>query len=115
MAHTLKIEGDTLILEFKGLEQVAALKTRLEFKLKNITKVSTEPHKWIEGLRVAGVGLPGVIKEGSYVVSGKRVFFAMRHPEKCVTIEFENEEYDAIVVEVDDRQSVVEQIKCAIS
>lgn len=111
MAHRIKIEGGKLVVEFKGIEEIATLKKKLEFNLKNVVSVSTEPHHWIEGLRIAGVGLPGVIKEGSYIVSGKKVFFAMKHPENCVTIELKNEDYDAIVIEVDDKQKVAQEIK----
>lgn len=106
MAHRIHIEGDRLVVEFEGLEAIEAIKQRLEFSLSNIVSVSTEPHKWVEGLRVGGTGLPGVIKEGRYIIDGKKVFFAMRHPDKCITVEFMNEPYDEIVVEVDDKEEV---------
>ncbi|HEU16411.1 MAG TPA: hypothetical protein ENO38_01910 [Nitrososphaeria archaeon] len=110
MAHRMYVEGDRLVVEFEGLEVVEAIKRRLEFSLENITSVSTEPHGWWEGLRMGGTGLPGAIKEGRYVVNGKRVFFAMRHPERCVTVEFKDEPYDAIVVEVNDKEAVAREL-----
>lgn len=106
MPHKMYVEGDKLVVEFEGLEELAAFKRRLEFSLNNIVSVSTEPHKWIEGIRVAGTGLPGVIKEGRYEVNGKRVFFAMRNPDRCVTVDFKNEPYDEIVIEVEDKEEV---------
>jgi len=38
----------------------------------------------------------------------------VKHPENCVTIELKNEDYDAIVIEVDDKQKVAQEIKEAI-
>ncbi len=102
------------MVEFEGLEEFAAIKRRLEFSVDNIVSVTTENHPWVEGIRVGGVGIPGVIKEGRYIVNGKKVFFAMRHPDKCVTVEFKNEEYDVIVIEVDDKEKVAEEIRSYI-
>ena len=51
MAHRMYVVGDKLVVEFEGLEEIAAIKRRLEFSLSNIVSVSTEPHRWIEGER----------------------------------------------------------------
>ena len=110
MPHRIYVEDGKLIVEFEGFEAVEALKRRLEFSLSNIVSVSTEPHRWLEGLRVGGTGLPGVIKEGRYIVNGKAVFFAMKHPEKCITIELKNERYDAVVVEVEDKEALKQEL-----
>ena len=37
----------------------------------------------------------------------------MRHADKCVTVEFRNEDYDGIVIEVDDKEKVAEEIRNA--
>ncbi len=110
MPHKLFVEGKKLIVDFEGLEEVAALKKRLEFKLDNIVSVSTDTKKWLEGIRVGGTGLPGVIKEGRYLLKDGTAFFAMRHPDKCVTVEFKNEPYKYLVVEVDDKNKIAEEL-----
>ena len=113
MMHRLFISGGKLIVEFEGLEGLEAIKRRLEFSVSDIVSVTTGPHPWIEGVRIGGTGLPGVIKEGRYVIDNRKVFFAMRHADKCVTVEFRNEDYDGIVIEVDDKEKVAEEIRNA--
>jgi hypothetical protein len=110
MPHKISIVNDRLVVEFEGLEEIAAIKKRLEFNLKNVVSVSTETRRWIEGIRVGGTGLPGVIKEGRYMLNGKKAFFAMRDPDKCITIEFAEEPYTYLVVQVDDKEKVAEEI-----
>ena len=110
MSHKISIVGDRLVVEFAGLETIAAIKKRLEFNLKNVVSVSTETRKWIEGIRVAGTGLPGMIKEGRYLLHGKKAFFAMRDPDRCVTIKFIGEPYTYLVVQVDDKKKTAEEI-----
>ncbi|MEM0118622.1 MAG: hypothetical protein QXX17_00670 [Conexivisphaerales archaeon] len=110
MPHKLFINEDKVIVEFEGIEVLEAFERRLVFSLSNVVSVTTGSHPWIEGFRISGAGLPGVVKEGRYIVNGKKVFFAMRHPDFCVTIEFRNEEYDVIVVEVDNKERVAKEI-----
>ena len=114
MAHELRIENGKIKVEFHGLEKLAAIKEKLEFNLNNVVSVSTESKKWIQGLRVGGTGLPEVIKEGRYIIDGKKAFFAMRDPDKCITIEFKNEPYSYLIIEVDDKEKIAEDIKKAV-
>ncbi|MGC8623122.1 MAG: hypothetical protein ACP5TK_00425, partial [Candidatus Micrarchaeia archaeon] len=108
----VEIKDGKIKVEFQGLEELAAIKRKLEFDLNNVVSVSTDQKKWIEGLRVGGTGLPGIIKEGRYVMrGGKTAFFAMKDPTKCVTIEFKNEPYDYLIIEVEDKEKVAEMIK----
>ncbi|MGC8581152.1 MAG: hypothetical protein ACP5RS_03370 [Thermoplasmata archaeon] len=114
MGHRVEISGEKIIITFEGLEKIEAIKSRLEFNLKNIVYVSTETRKWIEGLRIGGTGLPGVIKEGRYVFrDGSKAFFAMRNPDECVTIQFKNEFYDYLIFDVDDKDKVANEIRKA--
>ena len=110
MPHKISVVNGRLIVEFTGFETIAAIKKRLEFDLKNVVSVSIETRKWIEGIRIGGTGLPGVIKEGRYILDGKTAFFAMRDPDKCVTIEFVDEPYTYLVVQVDNKKKTAEEI-----
>ncbi|MEM3670885.1 MAG: hypothetical protein QW767_03970 [Thermoprotei archaeon] len=110
MPHEVRLEDGKLIIVFHGLETLEAFKRRMEFPVEHITSVSTSPHKWVEGLKLVGARLPGVVTEGIFLVDGKKVFFAMHHPESCVTVELAGEAYSALVVDVDDKQRVAEEI-----
>jgi len=112
MTHKLEIKDGKIKVEFEGLEKLEAIKNKLEFNLSNVVSVSTEDKKWIQGLRVGGTALPGVIKEGRYLLKdGKKAFFAMKNKDKCITIEFKNEAYDYLVIEVDNKEEIAKQIK----
>lgn len=119
MAHKLSVRDGKLVVEFSGLESFEAIKKRLEFSLGSIVSVSTETRRWLEGIRVGGTGLPGVIKEGRYILKDGRAFFAMRRPDKSITIEFRDEQYKYLIVEVDDKKKAADRImqarkKCSV-
>ena len=110
MPHKLSIREGKIIVEFERLEKVAAIKKRLVFRLNDVVSVSTETRRWLEGIRVGGTGIPGVIKEGRYMLKDGRAFFAMRNPDKCVTIEFKNEPYKYLVIDVDHKDKIAKEL-----
>ena len=60
--------------------------------------------------QIRGTGVPGVIKEGRYLLHGKKAFFATRDINKCLTIEFKNEPYTYLIVEVRDKERSAKEI-----
>ena len=111
MVHKISIDGDALVVEFLGWEKIAALKMKeLWFSLQNVVSITTESRKWLEGIRYGGTGVPGVIKEGRYLLHGKKAFFATRDINKCLTIEFKNEPYTYLIVEVRDKERSAKEI-----
>jgi hypothetical protein len=57
-----------------------------------------------------------VIKDGRVLDSdGRMMFFEMRHPDKCVTVNLDHEKYKAIVFEVPDKDQAAELIRNALN
>lgn len=105
---TVKIEGDNLVFEIHGFDEILSLKRTISVPLEHVTSVSTErvPWKAFQQLRVGGTGLPGVAKDGRFMTSdGSLSFFEMHHPDKCITVNLDHETYKQIVFEVDDKEA----------
>lgn len=51
---------------------------------------------------------------GRYNTKEGRLLVAFRDPEKCVVISLKDEQYDKVIVQVDDKDEVADQIRGAI-
>jgi hypothetical protein len=113
MAGTIRIEGDDLILELHGVDQIFAIKRSISVPLAHITSVSTDtvPWKAFQQLKVGGTSLTGVIKEGRFLDQNGMTFFEMRHPDRCITLNLDHETYKKIVFEVDDKEAAAQTIR----
>jgi len=95
MVGTVKIEGDNLVFELHGVDEIISIKRSISIPLKHVVSVSTEKVSWkpFEQLRVVGASLPGVVKDGRFLTSEGIMFFEMRDPDKCVTVNLNHERY----------------------
>jgi hypothetical protein len=116
MAGTVTIEGDEVVFELQGVDKFLAGKKRLAVPLGHIKSVSTENVDWGPVSHPLGTGssIPSVLKDGSFRTSDGLTFFEMHHPDKCITVTLENENYQKIIFEVDDKETTAELIKAAI-
>ena len=58
--------------------------------------------------------MPGVITAGAFYQDGKRVFWDVHHPEKTIVIDLHDEQYNELIVEVEDPEAAVDLIQSAI-
>jgi hypothetical protein len=117
MVGTVTIEGDQVVFELHGADRFLAMKKRIAVPLNHIKSVSTENVSWGPFSHKStrrGSQMPGVVKDGSFRTSDGLIFFEMHHPDKCVTVTLEGEEYQKIIFEVDDKETTAELIKAAI-
>jgi hypothetical protein len=115
MAGTVTIEGDQVVFELHGVDKFLAGKKRLAVPLEHIKSVSTENVNWGPFSHPqTGSSIPSVVKDGSFRTSDGLTFFEMHHPDKCVTVTLEDEKYQKIIFEVDDKEATAELIKAAI-
>ena len=113
-----QILDGVLHMEVEGMDKVWALKSQLSIPLEHITDVRLDSdvvHQWWRGMKLPGTNLPGVISAGTFYQDGKRVFWDIHHPEMAVVIMLNHEFYNELVIEVDDPQAFVSQIKNKIS
>jgi hypothetical protein len=114
----ISITDDQLHLEVKGLDKLWAFKGKLEIPLKHIRSVRYDPEVargWWHGIKIVGSNLPGVITAGTFFQHGQRVFWDVHNPEQTIIIDLHDERYSELIVEVENPQFAVEQIRGAIS
>ncbi|MFJ4618890.1 hypothetical protein [Streptomyces sp. NPDC088812] len=111
-------ERGLLIAEFQGLDKLWALKSRLEIPLAHVRGATHDPGiaREPKGVRTGGTSLPGVITAGRFRRDGERLFWDVKNPDKAVVIELADaEDYDRLVLEVDDPRAAVALVEGAVT
>jgi hypothetical protein len=113
----IEISGSTLVVHIGGIDQLLALKSRIEVPLAHIAEVSGNPpeaHRAYHGLRMGGTNLPGVITAGRFLEHGEWAFWDVHDPDKAILIRLHDEGYAKLVVGVDDPAAAVSTITSAL-
>ncbi len=112
MGGTIKVEGENLVFELHGVDQILSFTRSIFVPLAHITSVSTDVVPWASfQIRVLGTNVPGVVKDGSYLDNDGTLFFEMHHHDKCITVNLDHETYKRIVFEVDDKEAAATLIR----
>ena len=112
------IEPGKLIFEVEGMHKFWALRSRLEIPIQHVKDVYADPSPamgWFQGLKIAGTDLPNIFRAGLFLQDGEKVFWDVRNPENTIVIELRDEKFVRLIVEVDDPEVAVSNIKKAIS
>ncbi|SFQ36857.1 hypothetical protein [Hymenobacter arizonensis] len=110
------VHHDTVVFTVRGLHKVFAFKSELTVPRSHITEVRADPEaaKHIEGLRAGGTSVPGLVTAGTFYLdhqgSHKPSFIDVAKPENVVVITLRDEEYQQLIIEVDDPVEVVAQL-----
>ena len=113
----VELAEDTLIVHVRGMDQLWALRSRLEIPLSHVVGAQADPQEargWWPGIRTGGTQLPGVITAGTFYQEGERVFWDVHNPEKTVVIKLKDERYARLVVEVENPPATVAAIEEAL-
>jgi hypothetical protein len=111
---TVRVEGGNAIFEVEASHKLWALKSRIELPLTHIKQVYIDPEPpmgWLDGLNLMGTDLPHYFRAGTFWLHGSWAFFDVRHPEKTIVVELENEHYAKLIVEVEDPQATVQMLQ----
>jgi hypothetical protein len=114
----IKIEGDRAAFEIEGWDKLWSLRSRLEIPLDHIkgAHVDSQPAMgWLQGLKVAGAGLPNVFRAGTFYQDGGFVFWDVHHPENTIVVELDHERFQKLVIEVADPVTAANEIQTAVS
>jgi hypothetical protein len=116
MTGKIEIENDNLVFILTGIDKVLALRNKLTIPLKNVKSVSTAKADWnhFKMLRVAGTRIPEIITDVVYLSKEGLLFYEIRDPDKCNTVELENERYKKVVFEVSDKESTAKMNQQAL-
>jgi hypothetical protein len=113
----VSIHGDRVRFEVEGWDKFWALKSHLEIPLAHVLAARVDPESarglW-HGLRLPGTQIPGIITAGTFYQSDGAVFFDVHDPERTVVIDLDHEQYQRLVIEVDEPAEVVESLRAAI-
>ncbi len=113
----VRIEGDTAIFEVLGSHRFWALRDKVKVRLENIRSVRHDPTVtlgWWEGWRMPGTHIPGLIIAGTYYRDGQKRFWDVTDPRRTIVVELENEEYDRLIVDVENPRETVERLDAAL-
>ena len=90
------MEGDLIVFKVEGLDQLWALRSRLEIPLAHVINVeanSEQVGRWWHGLKLFGTDVPGLFAAGTFYYQGELVFWDVRHPENTVIVSLDHERY----------------------
>jgi len=113
MTGKIDIENDNLVFTLTGVDKVLALKSKLSIPLNHVKSVSTDQADWnyFKMLKVMGANIPGIIVDGMFLSKEGLLFYDMHDPNKCITVELENEKYKKVIFEVPDKVAVAKMIQ----
>lgn len=107
------VHHDTVVFTVQGLHKVLSFKSQLTVPRSHIVGVRHDPAaaQHLEGLRAGGPSMPGLVKAGTFyldhLASHKPTFLDVANPENLVVIDLRDEEYQQLIIEVDDPVTVV--------
>lgn len=110
MVH-FELTDRELIVQVNGLHKLWSLKSELRIDRTHVVGVHTDLSK-VEsfGLRFPGTYIPGLIKAGTYIHATGKDFWDVVNRSKSLVIELKDEEYQHLVVEVDDVQQALDSL-----
>jgi hypothetical protein len=114
----LELTPTSLVVHVTGLDRILTLHSRLEIPREHIVSVTYDPQEaqrefdsfWRETY-VPGAHRPGGALAGTFVEHGERIFWDVHHPQKTVIITLAHEQFNKIIVEVEDPQRVAQSIQ----
>jgi len=116
MTGKISVENDNLVFTLTGVDRVLALKSKLTIPLKHVKSVSTAKADWnyFNMLKVAGTRIPELVVDGRFLSKEGLLFYEMHDPDKCITVELEDEKYKKVVFEVSDKEDTAKMIQDAL-
>lgn len=115
----INVKGDQLIISMEGSRKLWALKSELSIPLDNVTKVTVNPEIWKGtpkfGQKRIGTDLYGFYFAGTFIQDGNKVFYDLKRKEDAVVVTLKDEEFDCLVVGVEDSNTTVELIEKSLN
>jgi len=66
-------------------------------------------------MKVMGARIPGLIEAGTFLQHGKQVFWDVEDPDQTIIIDLVHENYQEIIIQVENPGEAISQIKKAIA
>jgi hypothetical protein len=97
------VEGDRVVFSVEGLDQLWALRSRLEIPLAHVTGVEANADqvgRWWHGLKLWGTDVPGLFAAGTFYYHGEVVFWDVHDAAKTIIVSLAHERYRKLIIEV---------------
>ena len=114
----VRIENEQLIITMQGARKLFSLKSEVSIHLDNVTGVKrglewSELPGFLDSLRV-GSHVPGFYFGGTFFQKDSKAFYDVKRKENAVVIDIKNEDFDTLVIGVDDCEATVALIQQAL-
>jgi len=109
--------SDRVAFEVEGMDQLWALRSRIDIPLTHITDVECDPGqvgRWWHGWKLMGAEVPGLFAAGTFYYHGELVFWDVRDPEHTIVVSLNHERYKKLILEVADPGGVVSRLRAAL-
>jgi hypothetical protein len=120
MSAEVVIDGNALRVELSGLTGKLSMKSQLEVQIADVTGVrvatvddAREGQPLKELWPVVGTWFPGWFKIGSFGKGDQKQFWYVHDHDRVLVIDLAHDEYVRLVLEVDDPDTVAEQINAS--
>lgn len=118
MAVSISVTNKTLVMNVEGIDKLLSFKGSMQIPLEHVKSVRRDPdalQNLTGGVKVAGAGIPGLIRAGTWAGREGLAFWDVRHADRTLVIELHDERYARLIVEVDDPDAAVSLIEKALS
>jgi len=114
----VKIENEQLIITMQGARKLFSLKSEVSIHLDNVAGVKrglewSELPGFLDSLRI-GSHVPGFYFGGTFFQRDSKAFYDVKRKENAVVIDIKNEDFDTLVIGVDDCEATVALIEQAL-
>lgn len=106
------VSENEMKLVIKGVHKLWALKSKMNIAINQIKDVRiNQVIKKPEGCRLYGCYIPGFIYSGTYYSENGKVFWDVSNIDKSIIIDLNNSDYSQLIIEVDNPEKTVNEIK----
>lgn len=113
----VSVQGDRVVFDVEGLDQLWALRTRLQIPVGHVAAVEYDPEqvgRWWHGLKLMGTEIPGLFAAGTFYYHGEMVFWDVRHPENTIIVSLVHEHYKKLILEVANPEATISELHAAL-
>src|SRR6266700_4844044 len=109
----VSVQGDRVVFDVEGMDQLWALRTRLQIPIAHVASVEYDPEQfgmWWHGIRLMGTAIPGLFAAGTFYYHGEMVFWDVRHPENTIIVSLVHERYKKLILEVANPTATIAEL-----
>ncbi|MFD2417710.1 hypothetical protein [Amycolatopsis pigmentata] len=115
---TVSVDNGELVVTIRGMRKVWSLKSEITIPIAHVKGATVDPGIRDEFPRTiekrVGTNLYQTYYGGTFVQDGDKVFWDVRKPENAIVITLDNEDFDRLVVEVENPRETVELVEGAV-